>query len=122
VLPPDHPLADSTGVRLEDLAGEHFVDCPLGFGNRIAVDRAYAALGLHRRVAVEVSDLRTVPEFVAAGLGVAVVPQIAMNPGPATVRLPLLGSDMTWPFTIVTPAGRKPSRALATLLALIEPA
>lgn len=71
LLPLGHRLATRTEVRLVDLMAEPFIDLPGGFGTRDQLDEL--ARG-ERRVAVEVPDLGTVPAYVRAGLGVAVVP------------------------------------------------
>ncbi|WP_037355276.1 LysR family transcriptional regulator [Amycolatopsis orientalis] len=118
VLPASHPLAGHESVALPELDGELFVDCPRGFGNRIAVDREFAALGLSRRVAVEVADMRTVPRYVAAELGVAVLPGTARLDLPGVVPIPLADTSLTWPLTVVVSAKRPPSQALRTLLDL----
>jgi DNA-binding transcriptional LysR family regulator len=120
LLPTVHRLAGQPSVALRDLAGEAFVDMPPGFGSRIAADRAFDALGSPRRVGVEVSDLRTVAEYVRAGLGIAVVPDLGFAVTPGTVQLPLTGTDLAWLLTIATAAGKPPSRALQTLLDLIS--
>ncbi|ONI88934.1 LysR family transcriptional regulator [Actinosynnema sp. ALI-1.44] len=118
LLPHDHPLAGRAGVALADLAHESFVDTPSGFGNRVAIDRAYVALGSPRRVGVEVADLLAVSSYIRAGLGIAVIPDPGMPIGTGVVRVPL-SDGMTWPMTMVTAAGKPPSRALRTLLDLI---
>ncbi len=83
LLPSSHPLAGKPDVRLDELAGERFVDMPRGFGNRTIVDRAFDNAGIARRVQVEVPELTTIPDYVRVGLGVAVVPELepAMTPG-----------------------------------------
>ncbi|WP_290062084.1 LysR family transcriptional regulator [Amycolatopsis solani] len=119
VLPATHRLAARKAVRLADLAGEDFIDTPRGFGNRVALDRAFDALGSPRRVTVEVADLRPVPGYVRAGLGVAVVPE---TPGPAeadVVVRPLAGAGLDWPLNLVTAGAKPPSRAVRTLLDLV---
>nr|WP_042194526.1 LysR family transcriptional regulator [Kibdelosporangium sp. MJ126-NF4]CEL21382.1 putative LysR-family transcriptional regulator [Kibdelosporangium sp. MJ126-NF4]CTQ96051.1 putative LysR-family transcriptional regulator [Kibdelosporangium sp. MJ126-NF4] len=118
LLPSGHPLADHDRVALAELADESFVDTPSGFGNRVAIDRAYVSLGTPRRVGVEVADMFAVPGYIRAGLGIAVIPDPGMPIGPGVVRL-RLSDDMTWPMTMVTAAGKPPSRALRTLLDLI---
>ncbi|QFU89173.1 LysR family transcriptional regulator [Amycolatopsis sp. YIM 10] len=118
VLPDGHRLAGRRSLTLADLAGESFVDNPRGFGNRLALDRAFEATGTPRRVTVEVADLRTVPAYVAAGLGIAVVPDLRLLSGVRTI--PLGGTGLVWPFTIATRAGRPPSPAVRTLLELIS--
>ncbi|WP_328608572.1 LysR family transcriptional regulator [Amycolatopsis sp. NBC_00345] len=120
LVPSGHELAGRGSLRLADLAGERFVDTPRGFGNRIAVDRAYAAMGSPRRVTVEVADLRAVPSFVAAGLGVAVVPDVVPLSVPGVIVVPLTEVGFTWPLTAASHAERPPSRALRTLLDLLD--
>lgn len=119
LLPAGHRLADRDELTLEDLAGEGFVDTLRGFGNRVVSDRAFEAIGAPRRIVVEVSDIATVPDYVQAGLGVAVVPTLRVAPNPALVIRPLTGTPMRWQFSIATLADREPSRAVRTLLDLI---
>lgn len=120
VLPATHRLAARKAIRLADLVGEAFIDTPRGFGNRVLLDRAFDALGAPRRVTVEVADLRPVPGYVRAGLGVAVVPD-TVGPAEADVVVrPLAGAGLDWPLNLVTAAAKPPSRALRTLLDLVE--
>ncbi|MFE5505474.1 LysR family transcriptional regulator [Amycolatopsis japonica] len=118
VLPDGHRLSGRRSLTLADLAGESFVDNPRGFGNRVALDRAFEALGAPRRVIVEVADLRAVPSYVAAGLGVAVVPDLKLLAGVRTI--PLDEPGLTWPLTIATRGERPPSRAARLLLDLVD--
>lgn len=120
LLPGEHRLAGRRSVRLADLAGESFIDTPRGFGNRVAMDRAFDALGAPRRVSVEVADLRTVPGYVRAGLGVAVVPDTPAPEEPDVAVLPLSGAGLDWPLNLVTSGAKPPGRALRTLLDLVE--
>lgn len=119
LLPTGHRLADRDELTLADLAGEGFVDTARGFGNRVVADRAFEAIGAPRRIVVEVSDIATVPEYVQAGLGVAVVPTLRIAPDPAMVIRPLAGPPLQWQFSIATLADREPSRAVRTLLDLM---
>ncbi len=119
LLPVTHPLAGRRALKLADVAGEPFVDMPRGFGNRVVLDRAFDALGLARRVTVEVADLRAVPEYVRAGLGIAVVPDTPAPEVPDVVVLPLAGAGLRWPLSVVTAGTKPPSRALRTLLDLM---
>ena len=119
LLPAGHRLAGRSEIGLLELAGEPFVDTLRGFGNRIVVDRAFDAIGAPRRIVIEVSDMTTVPDYVQAELGVAVVPQLDLQPHPGMVIIPLAGQSPRWQFSIVTLADKQPSRAVATLLDLI---
>jgi DNA-binding transcriptional LysR family regulator len=119
LVPSSHRLASAGEVRLKDLAGERFVDMLRGFGNRTTVDRAFDTAGLPRRVQVEVPDLTTVPEYVRAGLGVAVVPEMDLDEVPGVTRLRLVGVDLTWTLSTITLSGKRPSRAVTALLDLM---
>nr|WP_202894221.1 LysR family transcriptional regulator [Kribbella italica] len=119
LVPSTHRLAGRAEVRLEDLAGERFVDMLPGFGNRTSVDRAFDAVGQPRRVQVEVPDLTTVPDYVRTGLGVAVVPAIEQGSQPGITRMRLTGVDLAWTLSTITLSGRRPSRAVAALLELV---
>lgn len=74
VVAPDHPLAGSGEVGLDRLAGELFVDCPDGTAGRAQSDEAFAAMGLDREVAFEVSGTDFIVRLVRSGLGVAMLP------------------------------------------------
>ncbi|WP_329788618.1 LysR family transcriptional regulator [Lentzea sp. DG1S-22] len=72
---PGSPFAARGSVALAELAGQSFVDFNADWGTRDEVDRALAAAGVERRVAVEVNDVHSLLDFVSFGLGVALVPQ-----------------------------------------------
>jgi DNA-binding transcriptional LysR family regulator len=122
LLPDRHRLARRPALRLEDIAAERFVDMPAGFGNRKIIDRAFDAIGRPRRIQVEVPELTTIPDYVRAGLGVGVVPDLELVDEPGIAKLPLAGVDLTWTLSVATIAGRQPSRAVSALLELIPDA
>ncbi|WP_374236956.1 LysR family transcriptional regulator [Lentzea sp. CC55] len=72
---PGSLFAARGSVALAELAGQSFVDFNADWGTRDEVDRALAAAGVERRVAVEVNDVHSLLDFVSFGLGVALVPQ-----------------------------------------------
>lgn len=118
VLPDGHRLESRRSLTLADVADESFVDNPRGFGNRVALDRAFEAIGAPRRVIVEVADLRAVPAYVAAGLGIAVVPDLRLLSGVRTI--PVDEPGLVWPLTIATRGERPPGPAARLLLDLID--
>jgi DNA-binding transcriptional LysR family regulator len=77
VLPEAHPLATADAVPLEELKGEPFVVYPSHFRSVVhdAVEETCEAHGFLPRVALEVSETATLVSFVAAGLGVSLVPE-----------------------------------------------
>ncbi|MFC5261567.1 LysR family transcriptional regulator [Kribbella qitaiheensis] len=122
LVPSNHRLAGRGAIRLADLAGERFVDMLRGFGNRTTVDRAFDNAGLPRRVQVEVPDLTTVPDYVRAGLGVAVIPELDRDEVAGVTRLRITDVDLSWTLSAVTLSGRRPSRAATALLDLMTAA
>jgi DNA-binding transcriptional LysR family regulator len=120
VVPVGHRLADRSEVHIADFAGEPFVDFPAGFGNRVVVDRAFAAAGAERHVAIEVIDISSGAAFVGEGLGVAVLPRFAVPESLGVVLLPVADADLDWPLGVATSAVRAPSAAARALLALVD--
>jgi DNA-binding transcriptional LysR family regulator len=120
VVPADHRLAQQSTAGIDDLAGEPFVDFPAGYGNRVVVDRAFAAAGVDRHVAVEVSDLTSAADFVREGLGMAILPMFAVPDGAGLVNLAVAGADLNWPLGVGTSAVRAPSAAARALLAMVD--
>ena len=116
VLPEGHPLARRRSVALADLAEEAWVDSRAGFGNRVTLDRAFAALGLTRRVPTELADLGEIPRFVAAGLGVAALPELTIIPAEGAVTRPLR-EPVDWRLNAI--ARPRPGRAAEALLTLL---
>jgi DNA-binding transcriptional LysR family regulator len=96
LLPPGHRFEGSDRVSVGDLVDDDFVEMPKGFGNRRIVDDWLADHALTRRVTMEVPDLTTVPDYVAAGLGVAVVPAQAAPAGRGAVA----GQEVVGPIAV----------------------
>ncbi|MFJ9884708.1 LysR family transcriptional regulator [Streptomyces sp. NPDC091287] len=74
VVSQDHPLAGESSVDLRRLSSEVFVDLPAKTAGRAQSDLAFAAAGLTREVAFEVTNADYLARLVAAGLGVALLP------------------------------------------------
>lgn len=101
VVPPRHHLRVRKRVRLADLADEDLVTTPLGFGYRTLVDGLLRDADVSPAISFESQDLATIEGLVAAGLGVAIVPeQLAGLSG--TVGIPIASSaarrtiGLTW--------------------------
>jgi DNA-binding transcriptional LysR family regulator len=116
---PGHRLAGRRAVRLAALAEEDFVEFQPGWGVRIALDQAFAALGVERRVACEVNDTPTLLDLVAHGLGVAVVPQVLAAGRGDVAFVALEGRAPVWDVSLVARedgALSAPSRAFLAML------
>ena len=86
VVPRGHHLAAEDQVALSDLRGETWVsnDFPRSVGHRLVV-AACAAAGFRPRFTVQAQDHYTAIGFVAAGVGITVLPGLAARHVPATV-------------------------------------
>jgi DNA-binding transcriptional LysR family regulator len=116
----DHPLAGSDRVPIEELDGEAFVDFPIGYGNRAVADRAFEAAGFKRSVAVEITNIAEAADYVAHGLGIALLPQFIIPVRDDIARITVIGADLVWRMSLAVPASRAPSAAGRALIALIE--
>jgi DNA-binding transcriptional LysR family regulator len=85
VLPRSHPAAAERSVALEDLADESWIATASARCNCLqTVTTACARAGFAPRFAIEADEFATTIGFVAAGLGVAMVPMLALSALPET--------------------------------------
>jgi len=116
-LPKEHPLAGRERLALRDLAGERWMlgtttACP-DAGRFI---RACHAAGFEPQVAFHNDDYTAILGFVAAGVGVAPVPEMVARSAPRNVRIRPLGPEpLTRPILASLPAGYRPGPAAAMI-------
>lgn len=96
VVPGSHPWRDRTEVGLAELGSEELITTPAGFGHRQLVDGLLREAGVAPPISFESQDLATIEGLVAAGLGVAVVPEaFAGHSGTVGLRLSTAGARRT---------------------------
>jgi DNA-binding transcriptional LysR family regulator len=79
VLASDHPLAHKTRLALEDLSEEHWIQGTIGACPDTSIlIRACNAAGFEPRLAFQSDDYTATQGFIAAGVGVALVPDLAL--------------------------------------------
>ncbi len=78
-LPRAHPLAGKKQLRLWDLAGEAWVQTSRSSPCALHVVRSCHEAGFEPNVAFESDDYQTVQGLVAAGVGVALIPELALS-------------------------------------------
>jgi DNA-binding transcriptional LysR family regulator len=114
-LPRSHRLAARSRVRLSELTDERWMlgtdhACP-DAGRFI---RACHAEGFDPQIAFHNDDYMAVLGFVAAGMGVAPIPDMVARHAPPEVRIcTLRGVKLTRPIVAVMPAGYQSRPALA---------
>jgi len=118
-LPSGHPLAAGDAVRLAGLADARWIaGCPLCRGHLLA---ACEAVGVTPRIDLETDNAIAVLNLVGAGLGVALLPQLALATAPvppgAVVRSTSPSSDRSIQVVVQSGSRRVPSIA-ASLAAL----
>ncbi|MFC4014972.1 LysR family transcriptional regulator [Nonomuraea purpurea] len=72
-VPPGHPLAGRSRVRLRDLAAYPIVCMPLGTGLRTVFDRACAALDVSPAIALQASAADAIADLAGRGIAVGVL-------------------------------------------------
>jgi DNA-binding transcriptional LysR family regulator len=83
LLPHEHRFADRRSLGLDQLSEETWIG-GIGAYQRILLHSCEAA-GFEPRVAYHTDDYRAIQAFVAAGLGVAMLPRLALAPIPAGI-------------------------------------
>ena len=92
-LPRTHARADDPALTLADLPNERWIDVPLEISGGGVLARTLDALGVPFRLAHESDDYTAIHEMVGAGLGLALLPRLAMFPTNPDVVLRDLGPD-----------------------------
>ena len=78
-LPADHPLADKPALTLGDLSEQDWVQTSASSPCARHVVRSCLAAGFEPHVTFESDDYETVQGLVAAGVGVALIPRLALT-------------------------------------------
>jgi DNA-binding transcriptional LysR family regulator len=120
----DHPFAGRRSVRGRDLDGLDLVMFREGYDLRTVTLAACAEAGVEPHLVCEGGEMAGVLSFVAAGLGAAVVPAIALPGDSALVGIPFSGPTLSRTVALAQRGDRalaRPARALADQL-LTRPA
>ncbi len=115
-----HRLAAARRVRLADLSAEPFILFPASYKLREVTLQACRAAGFEPKVALDGGAMQTALEFVAAGLGVALVPELALRRTRRVRGVPIADQDLSRSLGVVWRKGHYLSptaRALRDFLA-----
>jgi DNA-binding transcriptional LysR family regulator len=120
-LPRAHALAKKNKLRLWDLAGEAWVQTSHSSPCALHVVRSCHAAGFEPNVAFESDDYQTVQGLVAAGVGVALIPELALS----VVREDIVIRSLSPAPPIrqvlaATPAGARLVPAAPAMLGILE--
>ena len=79
VMPEEHPLVTKRHISLEDLAAYPLVTYHPTFTGRTKIDAAFHAAKLHPRIALEAIDSDVIKTYVASGMGVGILAEMAIR-------------------------------------------
>jgi len=105
----DHPLAARRTLTWAQLADHHFIRLAQGSGNRFLMDQALAHSEHQPRWFCEVQHVPALVSLVEAGVGIGVVPQLAMPKGrhAALVSKPLREPAISRDIGLIHRRGRQ---------------
>jgi DNA-binding transcriptional LysR family regulator len=122
-LPSDHELAKKRKLRLEDLREEAWVQTSNASPCARHVVRSCHAAGFEPNVAFESDDYQTVQGLVAAGVGVALIPELALTVVREDIAIRALSPRPPARQVIAaTPAGARLLPAAPAMLAVLSEA
>ena len=117
LVPAGHPLAGRPAVTLAELAGERWIH---GWGEVGGVlDMLAAVSGFQPRVACRSSDYRFMSALVGAGVGVALVPGLALTGRPDVRDIQIIPQPARY-IGAYLPQRHQPNPAAERLLAALR--
>ncbi len=79
VCPPDHPVAQKKRVSPRDLEDYPFIGYEVGSPSRTMMDGLFKRMSLDIEYVMESADVVTIKHMVLAGLGLAILPEVAIG-------------------------------------------
>jgi DNA-binding transcriptional LysR family regulator len=123
VLPRDHPFAKRRRLRLEDLREEAWIQTSEASPCARHVVRSCHAAGFEPNVSFESDDYQTVQGLVASGVGVALVPALALSSVREDVSVRALHPEgPVRDVLAATPRGAGVTAAVASMLDVLREA
>ncbi len=122
VCGPAHPLTHAQTVDLRALSNCAMLMLERGSTSRGLMDRMFSEAGLHPQVTMELGSIEVIKRFVEIGLGVAIVPEVAVREEVRSGRLTALrvtGIPVRQ-VGMVRRDGGHPSRAATAFLKFLE--
>lgn len=87
VVPQGHALAHETEIEAERLANVPLILMETGTNLRTYVDRLLSAAGVQEQVTMEMDNVEAIKRMIEAGLGVSLLPEVAVRAEVASGRL-----------------------------------
>lgn len=125
VVPAGHPLASTRRIRLKEVIPYGLILTETSTETRTMVDNIFAARGLSPNVAMEVAYIETIKSLVRTGLGIAILPDKAIETetkNGTLVRLSITDATFSRDLGVVYLKDKFLSRPAIEFLKLLEQA
>jgi molybdate transport repressor ModE-like protein len=120
VLPLGHRLADKAKIRLKDLQEDRWIQTSQSCPCSMIVNDACRRAGFEPQTAFETDDYMTVQGLVAAGVGVAMVPDLGLAASrPDIVVRPVAGEQITRKIDAVALPGSLKQPATGAMIEIL---
>jgi DNA-binding transcriptional LysR family regulator len=123
IVPPNHPLASSRSVHIQQLGAEYFVAHNVSSPYRQKVLETFKRKKVPLNMDVEMPTIDAIKRFVARGNGVALLPSIAIQAEVERgelVRVPVKELNFERKLRMVHRKGANLSHAAKTFLSIAE--
>lgn len=119
--PRSHPLAKCRTVKWKELEEHSYIALAQGSGNRFLIDQALARSSSRPRWFYEVNHVPALVSLVMAGLGVGVVPRMALPPDghERLAAVPIIEPKVSRSLGLISRRGRKLPAAAQLLYDMI---
>lgn len=114
-----HELAGRSDLRAEEAATYPFVDFPLGYSSRLAVDTEFDRHGLRRGTRIEAPATDLAAGYVAAGIAVGFLPEFVVRGRKDLVEVPVADLRPIWGAALAVKRGRRHGRAVDVMRGLL---
>ncbi|MCK5145201.1 LysR family transcriptional regulator [bacterium] len=119
-----HPLAQKSLVTLADIAQYPMIAYETGTVARGEVDRVFQRAQLSLEVVLEATNAETIKRYVEMGIGIAIIPKIALTPEqtPRLVAIPVHDQFEETHYGVILRKGKHLTAWAKNFLLLLNPA
>jgi len=119
-----HPLAQKSLVTLADIAQYPMIAYEQGTVARGEVDRVFQRAELNVEVVLEATNAETIKRYVEMGIGIAIIPKIALMPeqNPRLIAIPVHDQFEETHYGVILRKGKHLTTWAKNFLLLLNPA
>ncbi len=116
----DHPWADRTSIRIEDLEGQKMILREVGSTTRLAFEEALEKAGVTINPVMEIGSREAIWLAVAQGIGIGTVSDFEFIPHPKLRILNISNAEIYTYAQVVCLKERRESRVIRAFLEVVE--